>query len=279
MTRAQAVRFAARRDFWLCMARAFAAPGGEAFHAAFAGALAEDLAAITEEIGLGVAGDIEAFTGEVRMLADDVALQRLHAALFSTPPAPVFINTAIYVDGAFLGESELDIGRIYERHGFVRDPAFHDLNDHVSVQFEFLAALLDRAVTLASKGEDIEALAAAAEAERFLRRHPRRWIGPFLKTLQEACAAHDLAKPHLHLARIVWAMIEHEMESGITRFEPEIERPLPEGSARGVGEVTAEDLAEIADRLVAAGLTMDHVTSQPGWSDEVYARRRGAAPT
>lgn len=279
MTRAQAIRFAARRDFWLCMARAFVAPAGDGFHAAFTSALPDDLAAITEEIDLGVEGDLEAFAAEARTLADDMALQRLHAALFSTPPTPAFINTAIYVDGAFLGESEYDIGRFYERHGFARDPAFHDLNDHVAVQFEFLAALYDRAVTLATKGEDIEALASAAEAERFLRRHPRRWIGPFLKTLQEACATHELAKPHLHLARIVWAMIARELETGITRFEEEVERPLPEGSARGVGEVTAEDLAEIAERLVAAGLTMDHVTSQPGWSDEVYARRRGAGPS
>jgi TorA maturation chaperone TorD len=276
LTRSNAAQFASKRDFWLCLARAFAPPGGEEFRQSFVEALPEDLDAIAYEIDLDISVDIGAFTADAHQLTDGLEIQRLYASLFSVPPAPVHVNTAIYLDGAFLGESELEIHQWYARHGFERHEAFHDLNDHVAVQLEFVGLLYGKASERAAQGEDLDGQALATEAERFIHAYPRRWIGPFLKTLQQACAARGLNTAYLQLARMLWRGIEHELAHGTRRFELEADAPLPIGSARGIGPPSAEDLAEIAVRLTAAGLGIEHIRQQPGWSEEAFERCRAS---
>lgn len=278
MTRSNAVRYASWRDFWLCLSHAFAVPEGSSYREAFVISLSEDLDAISYEIGLNIAQDIEMFSLAARELAGELDIQRLHAELFSVPPTPVFANTAIYLDGAFLGESELEIMRWYGRHGFERRDTFRDLGDHVAVQLEFIGRLYEKASQSSERAEDIEAQALATEAERFIDAFPRRWIGPFLTDLQDAVAARRLNGAYLHLARILWLGVERASAHGAQRFEQEADAPLPAGSARGIGSLTAEDLAEIATRLSGAGLGIDHVRLQPGWSDEVFDRHRAKMP-
>lgn len=276
MTQFQALGYAAKRDFWLCLARAFAPPAAETYRDSFCKDLPEDLFAITTEIGAKVDGDIEAFAKEAAKLPDSLEIQRLYAALFVTPPTPAFMNTAIYLDGAFLGGSEFDIQQWYARHGFERHEGFRDLNDHAAVQMEFLGQLFDRASTFARSSDDIAALALATEAGRFIHTYVRQWIGPFLHSIQEACRERDLNAAFVHLARIVWSMVDYEIEHGTARFEVEAERPLPNGSSRGIGDVTAEDLAEIALRLQSAGLSFDHIREQEAWSETVFNQHLSA---
>lgn len=277
MTIAQAELFAAKRDLWLVLARALAPPGGESFHVSFARDLASDLSAIAEEMGLNIAGPLGALRKSTGALADALETQRLYAVLFATPPTPVFMNTAIYLDGALLGESELDIHDWYRRHGFERHAGFHDLNDHAAVQLEFVGLLYGRASTKSEKGEDFEAQALAAEAQRFLAAYPRRWITPFLGALQLACRERGLNSVYLDLASIVWQAIEADVSTGAARYEYDRSAALPAESSRGIGEPTASDLAEIATRLRAAGLGIDHIRQRPEWREEAFAARAASA--
>lgn len=262
--------FASKRDLWLCLARAFAPPIRGAFHQAFTQALPSDLADIATEIGLAAADEIALFASEAARMADDLEIQRLYSSLFSTPPAPVFINTAIYLDGAFLGESELGIQRWCERYGFERDPNLKDLNDHVAVQLEFVGQLYHLALAKAQMGEDMEANALASDAERFIRVYPSRWIGPFLLSLQTACADRNLNRAYIHLAHLLRLAIEHETCHAALPFQRSFDASLTQDPARGAVQVSADDLAQIALRLVTAGLSMDHVRRQPGWSEDAF---------
>jgi hypothetical protein len=150
---------------------------------------------------------------------------------------------------------------------------FHDLSDHAAVQLEFMGLLYEKASRSSAVGEDMEAVAYATEAERFLAAYPKRWISPFLQALEQASATRALNATYVHLARIVWHAIEQELASGAARFEVETKTTFPEGSSRGMGALTAEDLAEIAFRLKAAGLGFDHVRERPEWREDAYDAR------
>lgn len=266
-------KYASHRDLWLCLARAFAPPTADSFFQAFTQDLPHDLAAIADELGISLTSEVEGFAAAAQLLPDALELQRIYAALFVIPPAPVFMNTAIYLDGAFLGPSEIDINGWYSRHHYQRHPEFHDLNDHAAAQFEFLALLYERALKAAVAHDHMEAVAYASEAERFLNAFPKRWIGPFLQAVEKTCAEHDLSTVYLHLGRIVWLAIDNALQDGSSRLQMESGLAFPEASSRGIGALTAEDLAEIALRLDAAGLDYGHIRALPEWREETFSAR------
>lgn len=263
-----------RRDFWLCLARAFAPPGGGEYLAAFAHDLPDDLAAIAEEIGLVLTAEIASLRAAAGQMTDPMDLQRLYAALFLTPPTPVMMNTGFYIDGGVMGVSEQGLQDAYARHGYARHTEFRDLNDTIGVQAEFLSLLYDKAGEKARAAEGMDARAYLAEADAFIAAYPARWITPFVRDIEAACDRLALNPVYAHLARILWLAVEgsisaptfHEVKGGMEM--------LPPGSARGIGALTAEDLAEIAWRLDQDGLSWDHVAENDGWDDAVFAARR-----
>jgi hypothetical protein len=82
---------------------------------------------------------------------------------------------------------------------------------------------------------------------------------------------------YLDLAGIVWQAIEADVSTGAARHEDDRSAALPAESSRGIGEPTADDLAEIAARLRAAGLGIDHIRQRPEWREEVLAAREAYA--
>lgn len=275
MTNPTAATAYARRDLWLCLARAFAPPAtGPDYLASFRADLPEDLAAIGDEISLHLGAEIAGFRAAAARIAEPLDLQRLYAALFLTPPTPVMVNTCFYIDGGVKGASEQGLEQAYARHGFQRHTHFSDLNDTVGVQGDFLALLYDRAGDKAKAGDDIAARAYLAEAEAFIAEYPCRWITPFLRDLETVCRSHDLNPAYAHLARIIWLAVESAMKAPESAGIKDGMAQLPAGSARGIGALTAADLAEIAYRLERDGLSWGHVTLHDGWDDAVFAARR-----
>jgi TorA maturation chaperone TorD len=262
-----------RRDFWLCLARAFARPEGEGYFEAFTDGLADDLAAISEEIGLVVAEDIAALRRNSAEFATPLDLLRLHSKLFVAPPTPVMLSAGFYMDGGKTGQIEQELRALMARHGVQKSEGLRDFHDTVPIQAEFLAFLYGRAGDHAASGESMEARAYTTEAEDFIARYPTRWITPFLADLERACAEDGLNRVYERLARILWLAVE-QARAGAPVVALPAGAGLPTGSARGIGAPTADDLAEIAFRLEAAGLAWDHVAAQEDWSDEAFAARR-----
>ncbi len=277
MTRQLAATAHARRDFWLCLARAFAPPAGGDYHTAFAEDLPADLEAIAAEIGLELGAQIAAFRDAAAQAEDAQALQKLYAGLFLTPPAPVMINAGYYIDGGLMGATEKALNEWYGLHGFARHEHFRDLSDTVAVQCEFLSLLYDKAGTAAEADEDLEAMAYVGEAERFLAEYPRHWVTPMLRELEGAVERRGVTPAYAHLLRVLWLAVEEAVTRAGSRIEKARSADLPRGSSRGMGALTAEDLAEIAFRLERDGLAWDHVAALDGWDDSVFERRRAEA--
>lgn len=263
-----------RRDLWLCLARAFAPPGDDDYLAAFRDDLPADLDAIGEEIGLHFGPETAALRTAAAAIPDALELQKLYAALFLTPPTPVQPNTGVYIDGGLMGETPRGLDAAYARHGFERHTHFRDLSDTPGVQADFLALLYEKAGREAANREGIAARAFITEAEEIIARFPARWATPFLRDLERVCDAHGLNPAYVHLARILWLAVEGAMQAPEVQVIRDGTAQLPAGSSRGIGALTAVDLAEIAYRLERDGLAWDHVAKQDGWDDAVFAARR-----
>ncbi|MGY6704805.1 TorD/DmsD family molecular chaperone [Roseinatronobacter sp.] len=278
MTETLAADAYSRRDLWLCLARAFGKPDGDDFRDVFAQDLADDLQAIAEETGLVAHEDIAALRADAATLGKGTDLLRLYSKLFIAPPAPVVLNAGFYMDGGKTGQVEQELRALYARHGVARNAEMRDFHDAVPLQLEFLSFLYGRAGDYAKAAQNMEARAYIGEAEAFIARYPVQWCSPFLRELDKACAEYGLNRAYAHLARILWLAVEQARAGAPIKALP-AGADLPQGSSRGLGDVTAQDLAEVAYRLEQAGLAWDHVCANEAWSDAVFTARRALGDT
>jgi TorA maturation chaperone TorD len=274
MAECNSERLATRAAFFLTLARAFQAPTEPAMARVFLAELPLDLDEMAAELGYDLAEATAAFRRSAAAVEGPENLLCLYSALFLAPPVPVHLNAAVYLDGAVFGGSEFEMGQWYARHGIVRSAGFRDLADHVAVQMEFVSVLFDRAAERMVEGDSMEALALAAEARRFLAAFPHRWLPPLRGALERACAEHGLADPYAWLMAILNEAVDTEISRDASRSPEVAISALPAGSARGFGEPTAEDLAEIAIRLEQNGVRFDHIRIRAEWSEAVFAARR-----
>jgi len=199
---------AARAEFFLCLARAFAAPQDEVLYDGITRYLAADLTEIAGEIGYPVSEHISALERAAGRIPGHLDLLQLYSGLFLSPPAKVDINAGMYLDGVVFGPSEYEMERRYAHYGLRKGDDFRDLSDHLSAMLEFLAFLWGKA----GRGE-----VPAAEAVAWCRDFLKPWLPAFANKLAQVCAEDGVSDLYLRLARIVLAAIEHDVageESG-----------------------------------------------------------------
>ena len=190
-------------------------------------------------------------------MPEPLALLQLYSKLFLTPPAPVALNTGLYLDGAVMGSSVQAVEGWYRRHGLERDDSFHDLPDHVVLQLEFVARLFAGAAAAHRAGENMEAQRLDAEARAFLGTFVARWLPGFCAALERTHAERRLPAPYLHLAHILCAAVECDATAGAARATaaPVISTVAPI-AANGP---TPAQLQEIARALAAHGQSTEHL--------------------
>ncbi|TVQ32579.1 MAG: hypothetical protein EA356_13185 [Geminicoccaceae bacterium] len=264
-----------RAEALLTLARAFAPPREAGIAEAFATALPDDLEELAGLLAYPVLSEVAALRAAAGSL-DDEGLLRLYAGLFLTPPSPAKLDVAAYLDDGRLGRSAFEIERWYERHGVLKQEGFRETADHVTAQLEFAFMLFAKAADAMRDGDEMDSLAFAAEARRFLAAFAYRWTGPFTGAIQNAVGERALNPAYLHLARILQQVVAEEIAEVAARSPEEAVTSLPAGSARGLGAPTAEDLAHIAVRLEAHGLSFAHIRERPEWDEAVYLRQKAA---
>ncbi|MGF1608696.1 MAG: molecular chaperone TorD family protein [Kiloniellales bacterium] len=268
-----------RADFFLTMARAFGPPIGLPVQRAFIGLLPQDLAEMASGLGYPVEEALAAVSGEMASIEDPLRILQVYSGLFLTPPAPVHLSTAVYLDGAVQGGSEYEMRQWFARFGLSGGARAGSLADHVDANLAFVGELFARAHRAFEADDSMEGLALAAEARRFLAAYPRRWLPPLRAACARACADRCYPPIYLHLLDILAGAMKAEIARDAAKSAAAaVDSALPAGSSRGIGEPTAEDLAEIAFRLMAAGLSYDHVRKLPQWRDDTFERRRAGGP-
>jgi TorA maturation chaperone TorD len=235
-------------ELYLCLARSFLPPAGEAAFAALRDSLADDLEALCGVLNIPAAGPLDELRAAIASIADADALSRLYSKLFLAPPRRVQIHSGVYLDGGLMGRSVQALEACYRRAGMERREDFRSSSDHVSVQLEFAACLYARAP-------------GALPAGHFLDSFVAHWLPDFVSDLEQA-EPEVGPNPYLPLARLLAQVVARDavappQDAKLARKQRALERARTKRAARGI---TAADLIEIERRLRDKGLSAQHLS-------------------
>ena len=192
-----------RADLLFCLARAFMTPPAGWSVCDWAQPLAEDVAELGASLGVETDAVQAALDGEcsrwasAARLADGSADPWLveYSRLFLMPPVAVPLNTGLYLEGSIGGTAAQMMRSCYDTAGIVPSESFHDLPDHVAMQLEFVARLMER-----SARGDADGMAMAQE---FCSEFIHAWAGPLEQACATASTRFPAARVYAALARLV----------------------------------------------------------------------------
>lgn len=190
---------AAWAELFLTLGRAFARPEGAEWFTAMRDHLPDALADLCAACGVEAGDLIARYRAEMAMIDDPDAFAAAYAGLFLSPPAPVPINTGLYLDGAVMGPSEVDLTLRYAAEGLGKADGFRDLNDHVSAQLDFAAWLYGKARETGDLGP----------AAAFLADYPDRWAPALAEALD---AVADRPAPWRPLAHLLVRAVDEALD-------------------------------------------------------------------
>lgn len=147
----------------------------------------ENLELLLKEISPGVS----AFAGEMKRafsLSKEVDLNVDYAKLFVGPNellAPPY--GSVYLDGErrVMGDSTMEVIKMYEEQGLSIDKEFGNLPDHITVELEFMYYLIFKEIEALEKSDITSALNFINIQEVFLDRFLKRWIRQFCDKVKE----------------------------------------------------------------------------------------------
>lgn len=145
---------------------------------------------LTHALG-GVCPEAVAFSSEMEKAFSEAKEEELkveYARLFVGPyelKAPPY--GSIYLDGErrVMGNSTMEVIRLYEEAGLVMDKDFKELPDHIVVELEFMYYLIYKEVEALEKSEREKALAIRETRNHFFNRFLSPWIPPFCEKIKE----------------------------------------------------------------------------------------------
>ena len=110
--------------------------------------------------------------------------------------------------GLIMQEARDEVLALYRKHGLGKDDSFNVPEDHISLEFEFMAHLCTLTIRAVESDRQYDAMVLLEEQKDFISAHLNRWIRSF-------CA--DIAKCsntgfYRGLANITEAFIELEMD-------------------------------------------------------------------
>lgn len=136
----------AAAELYLCLSKALAPP-------VQAGALDElrdgmlfDLQELCPELPAIDQGLLHSLAEELAKVASAQRLLVGYSKLYLTPPAPAPLNLGFYLDGAANGRTADTLEQLYRRQQLEKDPAFHDLWDHLALNLQCIAWMLSRMI-------------------------------------------------------------------------------------------------------------------------------------
>lgn len=239
-------------DLWATLGRAFLPPMEPDHWRAMHADLPLDLEDWRRELDLTGAPPADGLLAALAAYPEHEPLLVHYSGLFYSPPIRVHLNLGVYLDGHLNGPAMDALGRWHAAYGLDRNPAFHDLSDHLSALLEFLSHITRVG----------EPRLAAEFAHTFLL--------PALPAVVHAMEREGAsASPYLwllHYARaaLEWAYPRQAEEVEHPPAKPRYrERPLGEGwrlCARCEKPIASERELQVMEKaLREAGLPSEHL--------------------
>ena len=138
-----------------------------------------------------VSPDASVFVGEMEKSFSRYSEKELnvdYAKLFVGPNdllAPPY--GSVYLDGGrrVMGDSTMEVIKVYEEQGLVMDRDFKNLPDHITVELEFIYYLIFKEIEALERSDMHGAYEFIKEQKFFLDRFLKSWIGPFCDKMKE----------------------------------------------------------------------------------------------
>jgi len=88
---------------------------------------------------------------------------------------------SVYLDGKrrVMGDSTMEVVKIYKDEGLAIDENFKEMPDHIAVELEFMYYLIFKEIEALGKSETDKALNFIKTQELFLDKFLKKWVGPF----------------------------------------------------------------------------------------------------
>jgi TorA maturation chaperone TorD len=125
--------------------------------------------------------------GERSRLITDLAAE--YASLFlGVGPKPVYLVESVYLskDHLLYQQPYHEVLEAYRRLGFKKEKSFPEPEDHVAVEFEFMANLCTWASKTLENGDIENAIAYLNLQKEFLRDHIIKWVPDLCRKLRSA---------------------------------------------------------------------------------------------
>jgi len=111
-----------------------------------------------------------------------------YAKLFVGPfelKAPPYGSVYLDEGRRVMGDSTMEVIKMYEEEGLSRDSEFNDLPDHIAVELEFMNYLIFREVEALQKSDLKNAMEFLDKQEVFLNTFLRRWVPAFCERIKQ----------------------------------------------------------------------------------------------
>lgn len=94
---------------------------------------------------------------------------------------------SMYLDGkkTIMGESTMEVIRMYQQEGLARDSEFKDLPDHIAVELEFMYYLVFKEMKTREEADDKASSVYIEKQDIFLNRLLRSWVPQFCDRIKE----------------------------------------------------------------------------------------------
>jgi len=282
----------ASAELYLCLSRALLTPHHQVSLEELREGLVWDLRELGEQLP---AITPEWLTGFEAALAPIESSERLllgYSRLFLTPPAPAPLNLGVYLDGANMGRTSRLIEALYFRHQLEKSPELRELPDHLSLNLQWFAWVLSQWLE-AQTGDG----PAEIDTLHDLQVMARDFTLPAIKGMQQKIAAAPGAtNPEQQLWQRLVELTGRQLAQDLATWTPLVAQyagilssvfPEAPGETADSKELSPEDdnsygkyavaakplvcracgntfvpdatLAEMRERLEAAGLGVDHL--------------------
>jgi len=133
------------------------------------------------------------------------------ARLFIGPyelKAPPYGSVYLDKERRVMGDSTMDVIKMYHEEGLSMDKDFKELPDHIAVELEFMNYLIYREINTCVKSKLEDAIRDFKIQEIFLKHHLGAWVPEFSKAVIENSKNHF----YINLAKCTAVFIKMDMD-------------------------------------------------------------------
>ena len=97
---------------------------------------------------------------------------------------------SVYLDEGrrVMGDSTLEVIKIYREEGLILNPEYRNLPDHITAEMEFMYFLIWKEIAALQEGDFQKAVFHLKRQQLFLDNILKRWIGPFCYLIRQGAA-------------------------------------------------------------------------------------------